>query len=124
MSIRNHRTVVVVVLGALLASASAQSLSNAQSKMRCGGHGVDAVSGQPVRAAEISATSLSAGGGMAPNPAYTDANGRFAIDNLEPGRYVLRASRDSYTSPDHPSGPDSVLWSLPRLNTSKTRLFP
>lgn len=70
MSIRNHRTVVVVILGALLASASAQSLSNAQSRCAVAGTVVDAVSGQPVRAAEISATSLSAGGGMEPNPAY------------------------------------------------------
>src|ERR1700674_423221 len=105
MSIVTHRAAVVVILGALLASASGQSLTDAQSRCAVAGMIVDAVSGQPIRAAEVSATSLSARDAVEPTPAYTDANGRFAIDNLEPGRYVLQASHESYTSPDHASGP-------------------
>src|ERR1700686_3859182 len=105
MSLRTHRAVVVAILGALLATAIAQSGHDVQSRCAVAGTGVDAGSGQPGRAAEGSPTNLSASGTTEPTPAYTDANGRFAIDNMEPGRYVLQASHDNYTSPDHPSGP-------------------
>jgi hypothetical protein len=107
MSIRMNRAILAVVSIALSASAGAQTLTDAQSRCAVAGSVVDAVSGQPVSAAEIYATSLSGNDASEFTPTHTDANGRFAIDNLEPGRYVLQASHDGYTSPDHPSGPGS-----------------
>lgn len=109
MSVRMHRAVLVLILIALPASAGAQTVADAQSKCAVAGSVVDAVSGQPVMAAEIYATSLAAGAEADLSPASTDANGRFALDNLEPGRYVLQASHDGYTSPDRPSGPGSTI---------------
>jgi protocatechuate 3,4-dioxygenase beta subunit len=104
MSIQMCRAILAVILIALPATAGAQSLADGQSRCAVAGTVVDAVTGQPVRAAEIYATILSGSSAAESTPVHTDANGRFSIDNLEPGRYVLQASHDDYTSPDHLSG--------------------
>jgi hypothetical protein len=56
------------------------------------GHVVDAVSGEPIRKA-IVILRTGPDGGVA---AYTDVQGLFRFENLDPGAYTATASRDGY----------------------------
>ena len=82
--------------------ASAQNANVPQEKCTIGGTVVDAVSGQPLKGAEVRLRGL-------PNPsaplaqsvtqaksATTDANGRFVFEGVAAGRYLFLASHDGY----------------------------
>src|SRR6202521_3913691 len=94
--------ILVLILIALAATAYAQNDVDSQTKCAIGGTVVDSVTGQPVGAAEVLAQRVPAGGGPNSQPASkrTDGGGRFMIDDLAPGRYLLQASHEGYTNQD------------------------
>jgi 5-hydroxyisourate hydrolase-like protein (transthyretin family) len=63
-----------------------------------GGTVVDVIYGAPLKAAEVSVQDLRASGQTIAQPASTrtDNNGRFRIEGLGSGRYLVQASRDGY----------------------------
>jgi protocatechuate 3,4-dioxygenase beta subunit len=112
-SIRVRRAILVAA--ALCASCCAQNGADIATKCVLAGTVVDAISGLPVGAVEISATSLAKDGGeveAAPDSASSDANGRFTFDGLPPGRYVLQSYREGYTAPDRRPGTGSEIVAL------------
>lgn len=106
MNIGVRRATLVVILVALSATCRAQIAGNGVERCFLTGSVVDAITGEPVRAAEVSVTRLSGGADVdePANSVTTDSNGRFAIANLAPGRYVLQASQENYTDLGRPSG--------------------
>ena len=65
---------------------------------------VDTVTGQPVPGAQIFARNVGNNGGVrrynAAASSTTGPDGRFSMDGLPAGRYVLRASRNGYVNPN------------------------
>ncbi len=71
---------------------------------------VKAASGEPLKKALLSLRKSEA---QEPaKDAITDANGRFEIKDIEPGRYHLEASRNGYASQEYgqrtPDGPGGI----------------
>jgi hypothetical protein len=94
----------------------------ATERCRLEGKVVNSVTGEPVRRARVIAngqmrpgTRPPAGQPMTPPPQFsatTDAEGRFAFDVLEPGRYALSAQRDGFSSPTTQGGITRISVSL------------
>jgi len=65
---------------------------------------VDSVTGQLVSGAQVFARNLGGNAGVrrynAAASGTTGPDGRFSMEGLPPGRYVLRASRDGYVNPN------------------------
>ncbi len=76
------------------------------------GQVMNAITGEPVKKAEVSMSSLGGRGNAKGFGAVTDASGRFVIENLDPGRYNLSAERNGFVrqqygarGPDRPGSP-------------------
>ncbi len=69
-------------------------------KAAVSGKVVDALTGQPLRKASLSLTRMSTPGPMMGPPTAqsteTDAEGKFQLDNVEPGTYIFTAERQGY----------------------------
>jgi len=76
----------------------AQSNSNVPNDCRIDGSVVDGASGQPLPGSQVFARAIPmARGGIArPASTTTDGSGEFKIDNLAPGRYLVRAIHSGY----------------------------
>ena len=93
--------VIPIVLSVCFAPAAAQNAGLPQEKSTIAGTVVDAVSEQPLKAAEVRLRSFQRGSSdspSAPKSANTDANGRFVFEGVAAGRYLLAASRDGYAN--------------------------
>jgi protocatechuate 3,4-dioxygenase beta subunit len=95
-----RRIILFVVLLALAASLLAQNAGISQSACRIEGSVVDVVTGQPLRGAQVFARGMPMSGAVAGQvgSTTTDANGEFRLDNLAPGRYMVRASHSGYVA--------------------------
>jgi Carboxypeptidase regulatory-like domain len=102
-----------ITLSVFFASnARAQDAGLPQDKGTIAGTVIDAVSGQPLKGAEVrlrAIPSTSAPGSQSaseslPQPitSNTDAGGRFGFDGLAAGRYFLLASHDGYANNNRP----------------------
>lgn len=89
--------VILLALVALCRSAFAQITGDDSLKSSLTGSVLNAITGQPVPAAEVSAAKLSVGDAAEKRVIQSDADGRFAITGLSAGRYVLQASTEGYT---------------------------
>jgi protocatechuate 3,4-dioxygenase beta subunit len=76
------------------------------------GRVVNAISGEPVKKAQINVNILGGRSNAAGFGAVTDASGRFVIETLDPGRYNLSAERNGFVQqqygargPDRPGSP-------------------
>jgi len=94
---------IPIALSVGFAPVAAQDAGLTQEKCAIAGTVVDAVSGQPLRGAEVRLRSFAAGASAPGSPsaaqatsATTDANGRFVFEGLSAGRFRLVASHDSY----------------------------
>jgi protocatechuate 3,4-dioxygenase beta subunit len=98
---------IPILLSVFLAlSARAQNAGLPQEKGTIAGTVIDAVSGQPLKGADVRLRSIpgaSAPGTQSvsqsipqPTSTNTDASGRFVFESLSPGRYFLSASHDGY----------------------------
>jgi protocatechuate 3,4-dioxygenase beta subunit len=94
---------IPIVLALGFASAVAQNAALPQEKCAIEGTVVDAVTGQPLRGADVRLRSFAAGASVPGSPsaaqstsATTDASGRFVFDGLPAGRFRLLASHDGY----------------------------
>jgi len=92
---------VVAVVALCIVGSHAQDLAQS-GKCAIRGTVVDATSGQPLRDTSVSAKpQMPSQMSVAENAsAVTDATGRFSLENLAPGRYMLSASHDGYVSQD------------------------
>lgn len=99
-----RRAILPIILIALSPAANAQVSQNVPSGCFLAGAVTDAITGQPVRAAEVSVANLRRDGGGELRSVHADVNGRFSIADLATGRYLVQASRDGYLSPDHLTG--------------------
>ncbi len=71
------------------------------------GQVVNAVTGEPLKKAQIHMNSLGGRGNAAGFGAVSDASGRFVIENLDPGRYNLSAERNGFVRQQYGArGPD------------------
>jgi hypothetical protein len=77
------------------------------------GQVLNAISGEPVKKAQINMNGLGGRGNAAGFGAITDASGRFVIENLDPGRYSLSAERNGFVRQEYgargPGRPGSPL---------------
>jgi hypothetical protein len=82
----------------LPAMATAQDAGTPQASAIISGTVIDAVTRQPVKGAQVRARNLSPGQSGAPRAgsSTTDAEGRFTIDGLTEGRYIIFASLEGY----------------------------
>jgi protocatechuate 3,4-dioxygenase beta subunit len=88
--------------------ASAQNAAPAQATASISGTVVDAATGQPLKAASVGARNFQPGqGGRRTSSATTDAEGRFTLDGLAPGRYMISASREDYVGRRSQNGPNA-----------------
>jgi protocatechuate 3,4-dioxygenase beta subunit len=87
-----------------------------------------AATGDPLRKAVLALTKVE--GRNEPNTATSDANGRFQLKNLEPGRYHLSATRNGYARQEygqratHGSGTILTLTAGQHLKDVSFRLTP
>jgi len=93
--------VLALILGITVlpaAIAMAQGAGAPQATAVISGMVIDAVTRQPVKGAQVRARNLSPSQSGAPRAgsATTDAEGRFSIDGLNEGRYILFASLEGY----------------------------
>jgi protocatechuate 3,4-dioxygenase beta subunit len=100
------RIALLALLLTVLAPAHARSQGSddSQNKGSIQGTVTDAKTGQPLKGAEVSLRSMSAGGRGEANSAVSDSDGRFVFDGLSAGRYRLSASRNGYLMHDPRSG--------------------
>lgn len=102
-------TLVVVVMMAALVHAQLPDSQSAVPQPQCALSGtvVDSVTGTPLAGATVSARFISAGGQRS-GPGFasgsSDAEGKFHLENLSPGRYLLSASRSGYVTQFRGSG--------------------
>jgi protocatechuate 3,4-dioxygenase beta subunit len=82
----------------------AQAASDSANKGSIQGTVVDSKTGQPLKGAEVSLRSFSAGGRGDASASVSDGEGRFTFDGLAAGRYRLTASKNGYLSRDPRSG--------------------
>jgi hypothetical protein len=97
--------VVPVALSVFFAfGASAQNTALPQDKCTIGGTVIDAVSGLPLKGAGVRlAVSVGPNESAPASPsmsASTDANGRFLLEGLSAGRYLVLATHDGYVKAD------------------------
>lgn len=95
----SRKLAIGLLLVALIASCqitSAQTAEGASLPCTLSGRVVNALTGQPVAEAEVSAMKLSKGDAAEPRVVLTDAAGEFVITGLLAGRYVIEASRAGY----------------------------
>lgn len=78
--------------------SSAQTAEISQNKASIHGTVIDSKTGQPIKNAEVSLRTFSAGNRGEPTAAISDAEGHFAFDNLAAGQYRVTASRNGYIS--------------------------
>lgn len=93
--------VPVMLLLSFAPSTSAQTALPSQDKATIAGMVVDAVSEQPLKAAEVRLRSFRMDSSDSPSPpksATTDASGRFVFEGVAAGRYLLVASHDGYVN--------------------------
>jgi protocatechuate 3,4-dioxygenase beta subunit len=95
-----RRILRFVILIGSVASLRAQNTAIPQSAGRVEGSVVDVVTGQPLRDAKVLARGMPMGGAGVgrPSSTTTDINGEFRLDNLAPGRYIVRASHNGYVA--------------------------
>jgi hypothetical protein len=122
---------ILIMLSVCFApSADAQNAQLTQEKCTIGGTVVDAVSEQPLRAAQVRLRGIA--GASAPvsqsMTASTDATGHFVFEGISAGRYLLLASHDGYVNGnnDNPGLRGKLLSVAPgqHLNDLIVRLLP
>jgi Carboxypeptidase regulatory-like domain len=87
---------------------SAQNPASPQDKCSIAGTVIDGVSGLPLKGANVRLAASVGPNGSRPGPApasssmsgSTDASGRFILDGLSPGRYLVLATHDGYVKVD------------------------
>ena len=100
-----------LLLSSLISSSTPAQVSPTRPGGTIAGHVVDALTGQPVKLAllQLQPETESA----RPSQSKTDENGKFAFDNIVPGRYRLSASRNGYLRQDYgaklPNHPGTLL---------------
>lgn len=105
----NRTTARLAIALLIAASACAQTALDSQSQTcSLAGTVVDAVTGQPLRDASVTARGYGAGwagrassgpgsgSGPTTGSAVADSNGRFSMENLSPGRYMVFATQEGY----------------------------
>src|SRR5690348_10956390 len=88
---------------AFATGAFGQLSGDSQPTASVSGSVVDSVTGQLVSGAQVFARNLGGNAGVRRYNAAsgtTGPDGRFSMEGLPPGRYVLRASRDGYVNPN------------------------
>jgi Carboxypeptidase regulatory-like domain len=122
---------VPIALAALLApAANPQNPPRPQDKCAIAGTVIDAVSGLPLKGANVTLAVEVGPNESAPRQsmsASTDASGRFVLDGLPPGRYLVLATHDGYAKADSRFGERGKWLSLTagqRVNDVLVRLLP
>ena len=93
------RSILPVVVAIFCAAfGMAQSTGDARPQCSVSGTVTDSATGQPIKGAEVIVRSITPRMGLPLRPASatSDANGEFAIETLDPGRYAVRAFHDGY----------------------------
>lgn len=89
--------IIFGICAALTLYVCAQNAPQPSATASISGTVADAVSGQPLKSANVWARSFQPGqGGRHFSSATTDAEGHFALDSLAPGRYIVAASHEDY----------------------------
>jgi hypothetical protein len=96
--------VILIMLAMFLAPfARAQNTGSVQEKGTIGGTVVDAMSGQPLKGADVKLRGVPSESDPIPKStsSSTDAVGKFVFEGVLPGRYSLFASHDGYVDNTH-----------------------
>jgi protocatechuate 3,4-dioxygenase beta subunit len=92
---------ILIAFSTLIApSARAQNTGSVQEKSTIAGTVVDAVSGQPLKGADVKLRGVASESDPIPQSVSTstDASGKFTLEGVSPGRYNLFASHDGYVN--------------------------
>ncbi len=89
---------------------------------------MDAISGLPLKGADVRLKSMQNASGPQSTSASTDANGHFVFDGLSVGRYIASATRDGYVKNDPWFGDNRSKWLVltpgQHVNDVVIRLLP
>ena len=93
-----HPAILIVLSMFFAPSARTQTSASVQEKSTIGGTVVDAVSGQPLKGADVKLRAVPRESDPIPQSqsTSTDAGGRFVFEGVSPGRYNVFASHDGY----------------------------
>jgi hypothetical protein len=113
MIIRRVLCPAILLAAPVLMFAQAGASTDQQKKVECRIEGqiLSLISGEPVRKADVFLTAGKPGASN--HSAVSDAEGKFSIEGLEPGRYGLSAQRQGYVRQNYgarrPAGPGTIL---------------
>ena len=110
MNVRLVTVVPVLICISFALTTQGQTAAPSQDKCAIAGTVVDAISGLPLKGADVRLKSMQNASGPQSTSASTDANGHFVFDGLSVGRYVASATRDGYVKNDPWFGDTRSKW--------------